>query len=78
MRIKLDEERKQEIIHALIGFHVSEFDEEISAYRAEQIVDFLLRRIGPTQYNQAIADARKFMAEKLDHLDAEFFEPEEN
>jgi uncharacterized protein (DUF2164 family) len=77
MRIKLDDERKREIIRALIGFHVSEFDEEVTEYRAEAIVDFMLRQIGPSQYNQAIADARKYMAEKLDDLDTEFFEPEE-
>lgn len=77
MRIKLDEDRKQEIIHALIGLHASEFDEEMSEYRAEAIVDFMLRQIGPSQYNQAISDARKYMAEKLDDLDTEFFEPED-
>lgn len=77
MRIKLDEERKAEIVRSLMGYFSSEFDEKISEYRAEGLVDFLLRQIGPSQYNQAIADAHKFMAEKLADLDAEFYEPEE-
>jgi uncharacterized protein (DUF2164 family) len=37
----------------------------------------MLRQIGPSQYNQAIQDARKYMAAKLEDLDSEFFEPEE-
>jgi len=77
MRIKLNNDRKKEIIRALVSLHASEFDEEMSEYRAEAIVDFMLRQIGPSQYNQAISDARKYMTEKLDDLDTEFFEPEE-
>jgi len=77
MRIKLDEDRRDRIVQALIHFVSSEFDEDISRFRAEATVDFMLRQIGPSQYNQAIADARKYMAEKIEDLDTEFFEPDE-
>ena len=77
MRIKLSDDRKTEITNALVGYFSSEFDEELSDYRAAGIVDFMLRQIGPSQYNQAIADARKYMAAKIDDLDTEFYEPEE-
>lgn len=76
MRIKLDDERKDRIVQALMNFSSTEFDEEISAFRAEAFVDFMLRQIGPSQYNQAIADARKYMAEKIEDLDTEFHEPD--
>ncbi len=77
MRIKLDEDRKSEIVRALMGYFSSEFDEEISEFRAQELVEFMLKQIGPSQYNQAIQDARKYMADKLDDLDTEFFEPDE-
>ena len=77
MRIKLNEDRKSEIVRALMGYFSSEFDEEISEFRARKLVDFMLQQIGPSQYNQAIGDARKYMQEKLDDLDTEFFEPDE-
>jgi len=77
MRIKLSDDRKTEITNALVGYFSSEFDEELSEYRAAGIVDFMLRQIGPSQYNQAITDARKYMAAKIDELDTEFYEPEE-
>ena len=76
MRIKLSDERKHRITDALEDFYASEFDEELSAFRAERIVEFMLQQIGPSQYNQAIADVRKYMAQKIDDLDAEFYEPE--
>ena len=78
MRIKLDEDRKAEIVSAVMGYFPSEFDEEISEFRAQELVNFMLKQIGPSQYNQAIQDARKYMAEKLEDLDTEFFEPEES
>lgn len=77
MRIKLDEDRREKIVQSLIHFASTEFDEDMSQYRAEAMVDFMLRQIGPSQYNQAIADARKYMAEKIEDLDTEFFEPDD-
>lgn len=76
MRIKLNDERKAAITRDLMDYFAAEFDEQLSEFRAETIVDFMLRQIGPSQYNQAIADARKYMAEKIDDLDTEFYEPE--
>lgn len=76
MRIKLSEDRKAAITASLTGFYREEFDEEMSEYRAMAIVDFLLRQIGPSQYNQAITDVRRYMTEKIEDLDTEFFEPE--
>ncbi len=76
MRIKLDDQRKKAIAVNLIDFYSSNFDDEMSEFKASEIVDFMLRQIGPSQYNQAITDARKYMAEKIQDLDTEFYEPE--
>jgi uncharacterized protein (DUF2164 family) len=35
------------------------------------------KQIGPSLYNQANQDARKFMSEKLDDLDTEFYVADE-
>ncbi len=77
MKLTLENSRKAAICEALQGFYKTEFDESISDFQAEQLVDFLLKQIGPSQYNQAIQDARKFMSEKLDDLDTEFYVSEE-
>ena len=77
MRIRLTEERREAILGALRGFYTDVFDEELSAFRAEQILRFFVKTLGPPVYNQAIQDARAFVHEKLEDLDAVFYEREE-
>ena len=77
MNLKLDDDRKAEIVRAVMAYFSSEFDEELSEFRAQELVEFMHKQIGPSHYNQAIQDARKFMAQKLEDLDTEFFEPED-
>jgi len=77
MRIKLSDERKDAVANELMAFFQSEFDEEISEFRALEIVDFMLKKIGPSQYNQAVSDVRKYMAERIEDLDVEFSEPDD-
>lgn len=72
-RIQLSDERKQGILKSFIAFYQGEFDETLSEFRAEQVLDFFIKALGPAVYNQAIQDARAFITEKLEDLDAEFF-----
>ena len=46
------------------------------ALRAELLLDFFVKELGPPVYNQAIRDAHDFVAEKLVDLEGEFYEPE--
>lgn len=75
MRIRLSEERQADILRRLAEMYARDFDEDLSAFRAEQILAFFVRTLGPAVYNQAIQDARKFMADRLDDLDATFYSP---
>ncbi len=76
MRIKLSDERRHAILQSLARFYKETLDEDLSPFRAERILEFFLKTLGPSVYNQAIQDARAFMAEKLDDLDVEFYDPE--
>jgi uncharacterized protein (DUF2164 family) len=69
--LNLDETRRERLIASLRGFHLEHFDEDISAFRAERIVDFMLGSLGAQVYNQAVQDARVYMQLKLDDLDGE-------
>lgn len=75
MGITLSEERRKQLLLHLEGFYLDEFDEELSAFRAERILDFALEAIGSHVYNQAVQDARAFMQRKLDELDVEVSAP---
>ena len=76
MAVKLDDARREGLVSRFQGFHQQEFDEELSDFRAEQVLDFFLDALGPQVYNQAVQDARGFMLRTLDDIDGEVHEPE--
>ena len=47
MPIKLSDDRKNEITQTLIDFYKSEFEEELSPFRAQTLVEFMMNKIGP-------------------------------
>jgi uncharacterized protein (DUF2164 family) len=52
-------------------------DEALSDFRAAQILDLMLKTLGPGIYNQAVQDVRAHLQSKLDDLDGEvYFSPE--
>lgn len=70
MAITLSEDAVK-TLHASIKRYVAEnFDEEIGDLKAGLFLDYCLREIGPTVYNQAIADAQAyFQARSADLAD---------
>lgn len=78
MRIQLTAERRARMLAALASYFAEHFDEEISPFKAERLLDFLVAELGPPVYNQAIRDAHAFMTEKLADLEGEFYEPEDS
>jgi uncharacterized protein (DUF2164 family) len=77
MRIKLSDERRADVVVGLQRYMTKEFEIELSEFQARELLDFLVRHLGPSVYNQAIQDARGFVQEKLTDLEGEFYEPEE-
>ena len=76
MALELDDDRRDALVARLRGFYGEAFDEDLSAFRAQQVLDFLLEALGPQVYNQAVQDARGFMLRKLDDLEGEVYVPE--
>lgn len=71
MAVELDSERRRRIIARLQSLFSEEFDEPLSDFRAEQVVDLMLGTVGAAAYNQAVQDVRKHLQGKLDDLDIE-------
>lgn len=76
LRIRLSEQRRAGLQRDLAKLYERTFDEPLSEFRAEELVDFFVTHLGPPVYNQAIADARGFMLEKIEDLDVEVYEPD--
>lgn len=73
MKIELDEARRGQLTGALQSLFAQEFDEDLSAFQAEQVVDLMLKTLAPVVYNQAVQDVRAHLQGKLDDLDGEIY-----
>lgn len=77
IRVRLSDERKADLLRKLTAMYSRDFDETLSSFRAEQILAFFVKSLGPSVYNQAIQDALGFMMERLEDLDATFYEKDD-
>jgi uncharacterized protein (DUF2164 family) len=76
MRVRLSPERRASLLARLKAHVAAEFDDPISDFRAEGLVDFFLREIGPPLYNQGVHDAASYMQDKLTDIEGEVYEPD--
>lgn len=75
--LALSEERRAQMLRDLQASYASDMDEALSDFRAAQILDLMLKTLGPGIYNQAVQDVRAHLQQKLDDLDGEvYFSPE--
>lgn len=76
MRIRLSPERRASLLRAIKQYSADEFDEPLSDFRAQGLLDFFVRELGPPVYNQGVRDASSFMQEKLGDIEGEVYERE--
>ncbi|MFL5384978.1 MAG: DUF2164 domain-containing protein [Longimicrobiaceae bacterium] len=76
MRVRLSDERRAALVRLLKERFEDDFDEEISDFRAEGLIDFFVRELGPPVYNQGVRDACAYMQGKLTDVEGEVYEPE--
>ncbi len=76
MRIRLAEDRRTRLLRSIQQYFLEEFDERISDFRAEGLLDFFVRELGPPVYNQGVRDAASFIQEKLTDIEGDVYERE--
>lgn len=76
MAIELADDRRDQLIRTLQGLFLEDFDEELSAFRGERLVDWFVEHLGPPIYNQAVQDVRRHLQTRLDDLAGEVFASE--
>jgi uncharacterized protein (DUF2164 family) len=70
MKIELKEEQKAQLCRTITELYFNDFDEEISNFRAEQILDAFIEKVAPAIYNMALEDVQQFLLKQIDDLDA--------
>lgn len=68
--ITLQDATRKQAVAALQQYFTDNMDEPIGDLKAGLLLDFILSELGPTVYNQAIADARAFFEERASDLGA--------
>ena len=76
MKVRLSPDRRAALLETLTAYYATEFDETLSAFRAEALLDFFVRELGPPLYNQGVRDAAAFMQSKLADIEGEVYERE--
>jgi uncharacterized protein (DUF2164 family) len=76
MRIRLSSERRATLLGAIKRYFSEEFDESMSDFRAEGLLDFFVRELGPPVYNQGVRDACGYLQEKLSDIEGDIYERE--
>ena len=68
--ITIADEARRQATTALRSYFAEHWDEDVGDLKAGLLLDFILAELGPTVYNQAIADARAFFEERAGDLAA--------
>ncbi|RCW49379.1 DUF2164 domain-containing protein [Paenibacillus prosopidis] len=71
--MKLPKEQKEQLVINIQQFFELERSETIGSIAAEQLLDFMIKEIGPHLYNHAINDARKTVLERMQSLEDELY-----
>jgi uncharacterized protein (DUF2164 family) len=73
VKIALAPDRRARLTAHLQLLFSKEFDEKLSEFRAGEIIDLMLRTLGPAVYNQAVQDVRANLQTRLDDLEGEVY-----
>ena len=69
------QEFEKKCVNSIREFFSENMDAEIGDLKARLLLDFFMAEIAPSVYNDAIADAHAFIADKLHDLDASCYKP---
>jgi len=76
MPITLSREVSERLETSIKRYVVENLDQEIGDLKARLFLEYVLKEIGPSVYNQAIADAQTYFQERTVDLDGVCFQPE--
>jgi len=74
--ITLKPETAQLMRESIKRYVAEHLDQDIGDLKAMMLLEFCLKEIGPTIYNQAIGDAQKYFETRVIDLDGTCHEPE--
>ena len=76
MPIKLHKDAQTYLLGSIKRFFAENLDEDIGDLKAASVLEFVIREVGPSIYNQAIADAQAYVQDRVADLGGARYESE--
>ena len=76
MAIKLSPEASKQLQGSIKRYFAENLDQDIGDLQAGMLLDFCVKEIGPTIYNQAIGDAQNYFQARVSDLEGVCYETE--
>ena len=76
MSIHYPDEARKQAIASIKRYFDEVLEDDIGDLKAELMLDYILKEIAPTVYNQAIEDAQKHLQERVTDMDSSLFAAE--
>ncbi len=76
MTITLSDDTTKQLRASIKRYFAENLDQDIGDLKADLLLDFALREIGPSIYNQAIADAQAYFQARVVDLEGVCYQKE--
>jgi uncharacterized protein (DUF2164 family) len=76
MTISISDAARSQSIASIKRYLAEELDQDVGDLKAGLLLEFILKEIGPTIYNGAIADAQTYLRDRVADLDGACSAPE--
>lgn len=80
-KVEFSRDQKAGMVNKLKRYFNDELEQDIGAFEAEFLIDFLAKEIGPYFYNRGLQDAQQVINEKMEEVNytlQELEKPEEH
>lgn len=67
-KLTLTDEQRQIALEQIKTYFYEERDEQIGELQSRLLLDFIIEKVGPQIYNQAIVDMQKYMSERVEDM----------
>ena len=72
-QIRLTDQQRGRLNAEIKAFYLDERGEEIGVIEQMQLLDLFEQKLAPIIYNRALDDAKKWVGERLEELESDYF-----
>lgn len=72
-QIKLSDSQREKLNTEIKSFYLEERGEEIGMIEQMQLMELFEQKLAPIIYNRALDDAKRWFAQMMDNIDADYY-----